>query len=243
MIKIKNLHKKYNGQKVLNGISFEIPQSQITAIVGGSGQGKSVLMRIMMGLEQPDEGEVFIDDENIVGMKNYDLNRIRKRFGVLFQDAALFDYLTVGENVAFPIREHLRLTEKQVQEIVARKLGDVGLAGEQSKLVDELSGGMRKRVGLARAMALDPQLIFFDEPTSGLDPVTAVHIYELIIKTCMERPVTYVIVTHDVKGVLTFSDKLLMIRAGKIVSQGTPEEIRADPDHPIQKFMLGRNSQ
>jgi phospholipid/cholesterol/gamma-HCH transport system ATP-binding protein len=240
MIKVENIYKRYNGQQVLEGISIAIRQSQVTAIVGGSGEGKSVLLRIMMGLEQPDKGAVYIEGEDIVGMRPKDLNRIRKRFGVLFQDAALFDYLTVGENVAFPIREHLSLPEKKIQEVVAQKLGEVGLEGEQDKLVGELSGGMRKRVGLARAMALDPQLIFFDEPTSGLDPVTAAHIYDLIIKTSGERPVTYVIVTHDVKGVLEFSDKLIMIRGGKVISQATPDEIISDKNHPIQKFMAGK---
>lgn len=239
MIKVKDVHKRYGNQTVLDGINLRIRRSTITAIVGGSGEGKSVLLRIMIGLEPPDQGEVFVNDQNIVGMKTRELNKIRRKFGVLFQDAALFDYLSVGENVAFPIREHLKLSEKEVQDLVDKKLAEVGLSGEQNKKVAELSGGMRKRVGLARALALEPEIVFFDEPTTGLDPVTAANIYELIVKTRAERPVTYVIVTHDVQRVLEFGNEIIMIHGGKVISTATPEEIKNNPGHIIHRFMMG----
>jgi phospholipid/cholesterol/gamma-HCH transport system ATP-binding protein len=241
MILLKNVEKRFGNQKVLDRINLFIKRSTISAIVGGSGVGKTVLLRIMIGLENPDAGEVIIDGENIVGMPPKDLNRIRRKFGVLFQDAALFDYLNVGENVAFPIREHLKLPEKEIRRLVDEKLAEVGLAGEQDKSVAELSGGMRKRVGLARALALQPEIIFFDEPTTGLDPVTAATIYELIVKTSKERPITYVLVTHDVQRVLDFTHELFMIHNGRIISSGTPEDIRRDPEHLIHRFMVGNS--
>ncbi len=239
IIRVENVYKSYGDEKVLDGVSLEIYRSHIAAIVGGSGEGKSVLMRIMIGLESPDSGHVYIDDQDIVGLGTKDLNNIRRRFGVLFQDSALFDYLDVGENVAFPLREHLNLKEKEIQELVSRKLDSVGLAGEETKKTAQLSGGMRKRVGLARALALDPEIIFFDEPTTGLDPVTAGQIYELIMETCFEQPVTYVIVTHDVQRVLGFVDDILMLRDGKLVAKATPEEINSDRNHVVRKFMEG----
>jgi phospholipid/cholesterol/gamma-HCH transport system ATP-binding protein len=239
MIEVRDLVKRYGGQTVLDRVSLVVPKDSITSLVGPSGEGKSVLLRLMIGLETPDSGEILIDGENIVGMRMNVLNRIRRRCGVLFQDAALFDYLSVGENVAFPIREHKKLTEKEIQDIVLEKLAEVGLLGEEDKKPAQLSGGMRKRVGLARALALDPELVFFDEPTSGLDPVTGAYITNLIIKTHWERPVTYVVVSHDVKKVLEISDEVMMLYRGKIIARGTPDEIGSDPDHVIQRFMDG----
>jgi phospholipid/cholesterol/gamma-HCH transport system ATP-binding protein len=239
MIQIDDVCKSYGDRIVLDHISLHIKKSTLTAIVGGSGQGKSVLLRIIAALERPDEGAVRVDGENIVEMGSGDLNKMRRRFGILFQDAALFDYLDVGENVAFPIREHLRLKEGQVRELVAKKLAEVGLEGEERKRPAELSGGMRKRVGLARALALDPEIIFFDEPTTGLDPVTSSHIYQLIMKTCSARRVTYVMVTHDVERILSFTDEIVMIQGGKLVSQSAPSAIAKDPSHIVYRFMKG----
>ncbi|MBI5251356.1 MAG: ATP-binding cassette domain-containing protein, partial [Desulfomonile tiedjei] len=183
--------------------------------------------------------EVLIDGEDIVPLRESELNRIRRRFGVLFQDSALFDFLTVGENVAFPIREHLKLSDKEIQDIVLEKLASVGLLGEEDKTPEQLSGGMRKRVALARALALDPDIVFFDEPTSGLDPVTSTVIFNLIVKTHYERPVTYVLVSHDVKRALEFSQEVMMLYKGRIMAQGTPSQVKRDPDHPILRFMNG----
>jgi phospholipid/cholesterol/gamma-HCH transport system ATP-binding protein len=240
MIHVKDLVKNFGMRRVLDGVNLHIKKSRISAVVGGSGVGKTVLLRIMIGLETPDSGEVFINGDNIVGMRSGELNRMRRKFGVLFQDAALFDYMTVGENVAFPIREHMRLPERKVRELVDEKLSEVGLSGEQSKQISELSGGMRKRVGLARALALQPEIVFFDEPTTGLDPVTAATIYDLIVKTSKERPITYVLVTHDVQRVLEFTDELFMIHNGRMISAATPDEILQSPKHVIHRFMVGK---
>jgi phospholipid/cholesterol/gamma-HCH transport system ATP-binding protein len=239
MIKLIDLYKSYGDQPVLESVNLEIKRNSITSIIGGSGEGKSVLLRIMIGLEVPDSGQVLIDGENIVGMTDHQLNKVWRRFGVLFQDSALFDYLTVGENVAFPIHEHLKLSEKEVQDIVMEKLASVGLLGEEDKTVEQLSGGMRKRVGLARALALDPDIVFFDEPTTGLDPVTSTVIFNLILKTHSERPVTYVLVSHDVRSALKVSDVVMMLYKGQIVSEGNPAKIIADSNNPIVRFMNG----
>lgn len=239
MIEMRDVRKQYDQQVVLDGINLQVKTNSITSIVGGSGEGKSVLLRIMIGLEPPDSGEVLISGENIVGMGESELNRIRRRFGVLFQDSALFDFLTVGENVAFPIREHLKLSDREIEDIVLAKLNSVGLIGEEDKTPEQLSGGMRKRVALARALALNPDIVFFDEPTSGLDPVTSTVIFDLILETHRERPVTYVLVSHDVKRSLEVSQEVMMLKGGQIVAQGTPSQIESDPDHPILKFMQG----
>ncbi|AFM27419.1 ABC transporter ATP-binding protein [Desulfomonile tiedjei] len=239
MISIKDVRKQYGEEVVLDRVNLEIKKNSVSTIIGGSGEGKSVLLRLMIGLEPPDSGEILIDGDNIVGMRESELNRIRRRFGVLFQDSALFDFLTVGENVAFPVREHLKLSEQEIQNIVQDKLAGVGLSGEEDKTPEQLSGGMRKRVALARALALDPDIVFFDEPTTGLDPVTSTVIFNLILKTHSERPVTYVLVSHDVQRALEFSQEVMMLYGGQIVAHGKPSEIRKDPDHPIQRFMEG----
>lgn len=239
MIRVENVHKRYGGQKVLDGISFNITAGSVTTIIGGSGAGKSVLLRLLIGLEQPDSGAIFVDGENIVGMKPAKLNAIRRRFGVLFQDAALFDSLSVKENVAFPVREHLRLREKEIKRIVDEKLSEVGMSGHEDKFPAQLSGGMRKRVGLARALALDPDLVFFDEPTTGLDPIIQGMIFRLIVSTHMDRASTYVLVSHDIQGVLKISNEIKLLFDGKIAAEGTPREISGSSDPLIQQFITG----
>jgi len=183
MIKVVDIHKSFNDQKVLDGLSLDIETGKITVIIGQSGGGKSVLLKHMIGLIRPDQGEVFVEGVDIARLNDRKLNEIRKNFGMLFQEAALFDSMTVGENVAFPLNEHTRLKTKQIREIVQQKLLQVGLRDVTHKMPSELSGGMRKRVGLARAMALDPKIILFDEPTTGLDPITADAIDRLIVDT------------------------------------------------------------
>lgn len=239
MIVLEDVHKQYGEQKVLNGIHFRIREGSITTIMGKSGSGKSVLLRHMIGLERPDRGAIKITGENIVDLKSKEMNRIRRSFGVLFQDAALFDSLSVKENVAFPVREHLKLTQEQVQEVVDDKLGKVGLRDQQHKFPAELSGGMRKRVGLARALALDPTIVFFDEPTTGLDPISKGVIYRLIEETHSEGSKTYVLVSHDVAGALEISDEVMMLQSGRISWQGTPEQIRASADPAVRQFISG----
>ncbi len=239
MIRLEEVHKRYGDQKVLNGVNLEIRTGTITTIIGRSGGGKSVLLRQMIGLENPDSGAIYIDGKNIVGMKASSLNKLRRRFGVLFQDAALFDSLSVEENVAFPLREHLKLAESEVAKVVEQKLAEVGMSHHKEKFPGALSGGMRKRVGLARALALDPDIVFFDEPTSGLDPVTRGLIYRLIVDTHRERASTYVLVSHDIQGVLRVSDEIMMLFDGRISVKGDPQEILSSSDPVIRQFISG----
>ena len=239
MIRLEDVHKQYAHQKVLDGVSFEIKTASVSTIMGRSGAGKSVLIRQMIGLEKPDSGKIFIDDNNIVGMGSKELNKIRRRFGVLFQDGALFDSLSVKDNVAFPIREHMKLSERQVADIVGEKLAVVGMTGHEDKYPAALSGGMRKRVGLARALALDPELVFFDEPTSGLDPITKGVIFRLIRDTHAKGSRTYVLVSHDIEGILAVSDEVLLLFDGKIAAKGTPEAIRNSADPAVRQFLTG----
>ncbi len=239
MIHVEELYKRYGDQQVLNGVTFDIRTGSVTTLMGLSGSGKSVLMRHMIGLEKPDRGAILVDGENIVGMKPKQLNRIRRRFGVLFQEGALFDSLSVRENVAFPIREHRDLSETTIQEIVVEKLTNVGMREHQEKFPAELSGGMRKRVGLARALALEPEIVFFDEPTTGLDPITKSAIYRLIEQTHSESSITYVLVSHDVQGVLEVSDEIMLLFDGRIAARGSPSEIRDSLDPAVKQFMTG----
>jgi phospholipid/cholesterol/gamma-HCH transport system ATP-binding protein len=239
MIHVEELYKRYGDQQVLNGVTFDIRTGSVTTLMGLSGSGKSVLMRHMIGLEKPDRGAILVDGENIVGMKPKQLNRIRRRFGVLFQEDALFDSLSVRENVAFPIREHRNLSEITIQEIVVEKLTNVGMSEHQEKFPAELSGGMRKRVGLARALALEPEIVFFDEPTTGLDPITKSAIYRLIEQTHSESSITYVLVSHDVQGVLEVSDEIMLLFDGRIAGRGSPSEIRDSLDPAVKQFMTG----
>lgn len=239
MIVVEDVHKRYGDQIVLDGISFRILKGTVTTIIGRSGGGKSVLLKHLIGLERPDKGTIAIDGENLVDMSGLDLNRMRRRFGVLFQEGALFDSLTVSENVAFPLREHTSLTEEEIKEVVATKLAAVGLSDHGNKLPAQISGGMRKRVGLARALALDPEIVFFDEPTSGLDPIIKSAIYGLLVRTHRERSITYVVVSHDIKGVFDISDEVMMLWDGRIVSHGTAEEMRNNPDPLVRQFITG----
>jgi phospholipid/cholesterol/gamma-HCH transport system ATP-binding protein len=239
MIRMENVYKRFGSQQVLDGINLDIKKNSITTIIGCSGCGKSVLIRHLIGLEVPDSGSIYIEDDNIVGMRSRELNKIRRRFGVLFQDAALFDSLSAMDNVAFPIREHLKLPEKEIREIVRKKLSQVGMTGHEHKFPNELSGGMRKRVGLARALALDPDVVLFDEPTTGLDPVIKTAIYQLILKTHRERDVTYVMASHDMRGVLTISHEIMMLFQGKIVATGTPDEMRYSSEPLVHQFTNG----
>lgn len=239
MIRLDNVHKKYGEQHVLDGISLDIKTGSITTIIGKSGGGKSVLIRQMIGLEKPDSGAIYIDDKNIVKMKSPELNKVRRRFGVLFQDAALFDSLSVEENVAFPLREHMKLSQQGIAEKVEEKLAEVGMTQHKHKFPGELSGGMRKRVGLARALALEPDIVFFDEPTSGLDPITRGLIYRLIAETHKQRLSTYVLVSHDIQGALGISDEVMMLFNGKISAKASPEEIMSSTDPVIKQFITG----
>jgi len=239
MIQLNALHKTFGKQKVLDGLDLGIEAGKITVIIGRSGGGKSVLLKHIIGLLRPDSGEVLIDGVDITKLGDRDLNEIRKKIGMLFQEAALFDSMTVGENVAFPLREHTRMKEKEIREIVADRLHAVGLTGVEEKMPSELSGGMRKRVGLARAIAMHPQIVLFDEPTTGLDPVMTEAINRLIIDTQKRYNLTCVVISHDIQSIFEIGDRIAMLYEGKIIEYGTPEKLRASQNPVIVQFLTG----
>lgn len=239
MIKLIDLRKSFGRQNVLDGLDLEIEAGKITVIIGRSGGGKSVLLKHIIGLLRPDSGEVLIDGVDITKLGDRDLNEIRKKFGMLFQEAALFDSMTVGENVAFPLREHTRMKEGEIRETVADRLRAVGLTGVEEKMPSELSGGMRKRVGLARAIAMHPQIVLFDEPTTGLDPVMTEAINQLIIDTQNKFNFTCVVISHDIQSIFEIGDRIAMLYEGKIIEYGTPEELRASRNPVIVQFLAG----
>lgn len=240
MIKMVNLHKSFGPQEVLRGLELEITEGETTVIIGQSGGGKSVLLKHIIGLLKPDLGQVIFEGKDITRMDDRELNEVRKKFGMLFQGAALFDSMTVGENVAFPLREHTKKTDEEIREIVSDRLRAVGLPGVENKMPSELSGGMKKRAGLARAIAMHPQVVLFDEPTTGLDPVTAEAINQLIIETQRQFNLTCVATSHDMKSIFTIGHKIAMLYDGKVVAFGTPEEIRRSSNEVVQQFIHGK---
>jgi phospholipid/cholesterol/gamma-HCH transport system ATP-binding protein len=240
MIELVDIHKSFNGLKVLDGLNLQIETSKTTVIIGQSGGGKSVLLKHMIGLLKPDKGEVLIDGTDLCRLTDRQLNHKRRDFGMLFQSAALFDSMTVGENVAFPLREHTRLGEKQIDEIVQQKLLQVGLKDVAHKMPAELSGGMRKRVGLARAIALDPRIILFDEPTTGLDPITADAIDRLISETQELTEATCVVISHDIESTFKIAHAVAMLYEGKIVEVGPPETVKSSHNAAVQQFLQGK---
>jgi phospholipid/cholesterol/gamma-HCH transport system ATP-binding protein len=236
-IKIVDLHKSFNGQKVLDGINLEVKRGKITVIIGKSGGGKTVLMKHLIGLLKPDSGEIWIDGTEITKLNDRELNQIRMKFGMLFQEAALFDSMNVFENVAFPLREHTAFSETEIRRTVEDKLKAVGLLAFTEKMPSELSGGMKKRVGLARALALDPGIVLFDEPTSALDPVISLTIEDLIKETQARFEKTYVVISHDIAGMFRIADTVAMLYNGKIVASGTPYEIKRSSQEAVKEFM------
>ncbi|MBU1275192.1 MAG: ABC transporter ATP-binding protein [Proteobacteria bacterium] len=240
IIELKDVYKSFGAQQVLKGLNLGIPRGQTTVIIGRSGGGKSVMLKHMIGLIKPNQGEVLVDGINIVRMSDHQLNGVRRRFGMLFQEAALFDSMNVQDNVAFPLREHTKLPERQVLNLVSEKLGMVGLPGVEHKMPSELSGGMRKRVGLARAIALEPEIILYDEPTTGLDPPLSAAINRLIAETQQKLGVTSVVISHDIEGAFLVGQNIAMLYQGKIIAQGSPQEIRDSSDEVVQQFIHGR---
>jgi phospholipid/cholesterol/gamma-HCH transport system ATP-binding protein len=236
-IRIVNLRKSFGTQKVLNGINLEIEKGKTTVIIGKSGGGKTVLLKHLIGLIKPDEGEIWINGAEITHLKDKELNDIRVRFGMLFQEAALFDSMDVFDNIAFPLREHTKKSEKEIERIVEDKLKHVGLLRFGDKMPAELSGGMRKRVGLARALALDPDIILFDEPTSALDPIISLTILDLIKETQTRLNKTYVVISHDIMGMFRISDKVALLSDGKIIEYGTPYEVRRSKNEVTMEFL------
>ncbi|HEV8711787.1 MAG TPA: ABC transporter ATP-binding protein [Candidatus Binatia bacterium] len=240
MIRAVNLHKSFRRQQVLNGVNLEIPDGSIYVIIGRSGAGKSVLLKHFIGLLRPDEGEVWVDGEEISKLHGRALNRVRSRFGMLFQGGALFDSLTVYDNVAFPLREKTRLSEAVIREKVQERLAQVGLSGIDEKFPSELSGGMRKRVALARALISEPEFLLFDEPTTGLDPIRVNSIHQLILDLHRLLHLTAVVVSHEIPEIFSLATHVAMLHEGVIVATGTPAEIQASSDPVVHQFITGQ---
>ncbi len=237
MIKLVGVEKALGGQPVLRGVNLRIPAGKLTTIIGRSGEGKSVLLKHMIGLMQPDRGEVWVDGLEISRLKGKRLNQVRERFAMLFQGAALFDSLTVSENVAFPLREKRHLPEPEVLRRVEEKLEQVGLSGMGHKYPAELSGGMKKRAGLARALVMEPEIILFDEPTTGLDPLMAKAIRALIVAMHRACGFTAVMVSHEIPETFAISDWVAMLRDGIIAAMAPPAELQQTSDPDIREFI------
>lgn len=236
-IRIVDLHKSFGAQKVLDGINLEIDKGKITVIIGKSGGGKTVLLKHLIGLIKPDLGEIWVDGIEITKLNEKNLNKVRVNFGMLFQEAALFDSMDVYDNIAFPLREHTKKAEREIEKIVEDKLKQVGLLRFGDKMPAELSGGMRKRVGLARALALDPETILFDEPTSALDPIISLTILDLIRETQTHLNKTYVVISHDILGMFRIADKIALLSDGKIIEYGTPYEVKRSENEVTKEFL------
>ena len=239
LIELRKLHKRFGHLVVLNGVTLNIEEGQSVVIIGASGTGKSVLLKHIVGLLRPDKGEVWFDGKRVDTLSEKDLVEVRKQFGFLFQMGALFDSLTVEENIGFPITEHTRKRPDEVAEIVGQKLALVGLHDSRKKMPAELSGGQRKRVALARAIALGPRVILYDEPTTGLDPIRSDVINELILKLQRELKVTSIVVTHDMQSAFKVGDRIVMLHEGKVHFDGTPDDIRASDDSIVRRFVQG----
>lgn len=239
-IRIVDLHKSFEDKQVLKGLNLEIQAGETMVIIGQSGSGKSVLLKHIIGIMKPDRGEVFVDDRKISVLPDEEIMKISRKFGLLFQGAALFDSMTVAENVAFGLRRHTNFEEAEIQRLVRESLEKVGLRGVENLLPYELSGGMKKRVGLARAIAYNPEIILYDEPTTGLDPIRADAINCLILQLKEELRVTSVIITHDMNTTYKVADRVAMLYEGRIIEVGTPEEIRHSPNPVVQQFINGR---
>ncbi|MFQ5963966.1 MAG: ABC transporter ATP-binding protein [Candidatus Scalinduaceae bacterium] len=239
IIELKNIHTLFNGSVVHAGINLRIKEGEIMSLIGSSGVGKSVLLKELIGILKPDKGEIFVMGKDIVPLKEEELTKIRRNIGILFQGAALFDSLTVYENIAYPLREHMSLTEKEIKDKIKEKLSLVGLEGVENKIPDELSGGMKKRVGLARAIAIEPKIILYDEPTTGIDPITAEKINELILNLQSKLGITSIVVTHDLHCVKKVSDRMAMIFEGKIITEGTWDNFENSEHKVIRDFIAG----
>ena len=239
MIEVRDLKKKFGAQQVLDGVNFRIEPGDSVVIIGGSGCGKSVLLKHLIGLIRPDSGEIIIDEDHLNALDERRLLEVRRKFGMLFQSAALFDSLNVAENIAFVLRRERKLSDKEIDERVEEVLEMVELPGTQKKKPSELSGGMRKRVGLARAIIYKPEILLYDEPTTGLDPVVSDSIDQLIIRVRERLKITTVVVTHDTRSMRRVGQRILMMADGKIYAAGTPEEIFSSKDPIVHRFVNG----
>jgi len=239
IVELRQVRKRFGSLHVLRGVDLQLPRGQTTVIIGESGSGKSVLLKHILGLIRPDSGQVYIDGQRVDNLREKQWVPIRRRFGFLFQMGALFDSLTAGQNIAFPLREHTKLSDDEINRIAAEKLALVGLDGIQSKWPGELSGGQRKRVALARAIALSPDVVLYDEPTTGLDPIRADMINDLIIKLTTELGITSVVVTHDMTSAFKVADHIHMLHQGVFIASGSSDDFRNSTDQRVRRFVTG----
>jgi len=238
-VQVESLSKSFGNQTVLKGINLEVAEGETLSVLGRSGTGKSVLLKLIIGLHTPDSGSIRVKGEEVTKLPLKELNEVRKKVGFLFQQAALYDSLTIEENIAFPLRRHSKMSDNERSKHVRELLASVGMEQDAQKLPAELSGGMQKRVGLARALALEPDILLFDEPTAGLDPITAAEIDDLILRLQKERRMTLVVVTHDIQSARAVSDRLALMRDGQVLIEGTYEELKKSRDPFVLQFLHG----
>jgi phospholipid/cholesterol/gamma-HCH transport system ATP-binding protein len=240
-IRVVSLYKSFGEKDVLHGINIEVRQGESMVVIGGSGSGKTVLIKCIIGLMRPDQGEIHVDGLEITSLDEKRMNEVRKKFGMLFQGGALFDSMTVWENVGFGLRQQTRLSEEESRRVASEKLALVGLKNVEDLMPAELSGGMRKRVSLARAIAMEPEILLYDEPTTGIDPIMADAINDLIVQMKEKLNVTSIAITHDMKSAYKIADRIAMLYQGKIIEVGTPGEIRNSSNPMVQQFIEGRS--
>jgi phospholipid/cholesterol/gamma-HCH transport system ATP-binding protein len=236
VIEVRGLRKSFGENHVLKGVDLTVREGSTTVILGGSGSGKSVLIKHIIGLLRPDDGEVVIEGERFDNLPEKERQRVRAKFGMVFQNAALFDSLTCGENVAFPLRQRTKLKEGEIQRVVHKKLEAVGLKQVVDQMPAEISGGMRKRVGLARALALDPKIVLYDEPTTGLDPITTNNVDDMVVNAARQFHVTSLVISHDVGSAFRIADHMAVLYDGRIVADGTPQEVRRSQHPFVREF-------
>jgi phospholipid/cholesterol/gamma-HCH transport system ATP-binding protein len=239
-IAIQDLRKTFGNQRVLNGISFQVAKGETLAVIGRSGGGKSVLLKLLIRLQQADSGSIRIAGEEVTKIDQKQLNEVRKKIGFLFQQAALYDSLSVKENVAFPLSKHSEMSAQEQEKRVRELLKEVGMDQDLEKMPSQISGGMQKRVGLARALALDPEILLFDEPTAGLDPITTAEIGNLIVELKQKRRMSAIVVTHDVHGAKSYSDRMLLLHNGNIKAEGSFDELERSKDDFVSQFFATR---
>ena len=237
-IEVRSLQKNFGDTKVLTDVNMSIGRGHIAVIIGGSGAGKTTLLRILIGLERPSSGSVIVSGQDIAALNDRELNQMRRKFGMVFQYSALLDSMSVMDNVAFPMREHTKLSEKEIKAQVTEKLHSLGLDNVEKRFPSQLSGGMRKRVALARALMLEPEIIMYDEPTSGLDPVTSRMVDDLVVETRKNFGVTSVIISHDMVGALQIADEIYLLSKGSIVASGAPKELINGDNALFHEFLV-----
>ena len=237
MISLRDLRVRYGEREILHGVTLEVEQGETMVILGGSGSGKSTLLRALVGLERPSAGQIFIRGKDITAISAGELNEIRKKMGMSFQGGALFGSMTVGENVALPLREHTKLEESTIEIMVRLKLDQVGLDGFENYMPSQLSGGMKKRAAVARALAMDPEILFFDEPSAGLDPIIAAGIDQLILEMKKAFHMTIIVVTHELASAFLIADRMVLIDKGNVIAIGTPAEMKSNTQPRVRQFL------